>query len=155
MYRSYIRHFVNAMGQHDYYSQHDVDEYFNMLMRDASYKETSKSAQRLRTTSLKLYLNEALDLNISFKSYATKGRTDVRPHHRIDVEKQQKMLSVAKEHSAEMYALACMMLETGARIQDLIGDLTFGHVFHAKKDGESRRIAFTAKKTVSREVYIT
>ncbi len=48
-----------------------------------------------------------------------------------------------------------MMTETGPRIQDLVG-ISFGDILDAKEDKDGFRIVrFAAKKTTSRDVYMS
>jgi hypothetical protein len=48
-----------------------------------------------------------------------------------------------------------MMTETGPRIQDLVG-ISFGDILDAKEDKDGFRIVrFAAKKTTSRDAYIS
>ena len=65
---------------------------------------------------MNFYLNECLGLDISFKGYSTKGRTNVRPHQRFDKETIKKILKIAEENSPEIYALVRLLYDMAARI---------------------------------------
>ena len=120
MYTCYIEQFLRCKGNHDYYVQQDIDDYFAGIAHEDRKKDQgtreSKSVQKMRIVALKFYLNQCLGLNLKFRGISTKGRTAIRPHQSFERNTIESLLNVAQNNSAEMYALVRLLYDMAARI---------------------------------------
>ena len=72
------------MGDHDFFTQLNIDSYFLNVEKADKQKpikqRESASTKLMRKQALKFYLNDCKSLNLNFKKVNTKGRTTIRPH---------------------------------------------------------------------------